>query len=366
MENNAAVVAESQPAQATQEVTQPASINDFTAEERHEWRKTGNWPDRKATAQPKTEVSAPSKDSSADSAKSESAPASEAGKQTQETKTQQQRHNADSRKAELNAEIKELLRKRDELRKETQAPAAAPTSKTETPAASSTAAAPQELKPPVKPDPNSFKTWGEYEAARDEYFDKLSDYKAAKAIEGHKQALAQEQQRQTISKQMEEARKAYPDWDTVGKTAINAVWGDGKPESGVHPAIKHAIGSSPIMTHLLYVLGGDKELAQFVDLSRKDPARALMKLGAMEALLVPELEKAGKDAANLERNDKGQFTTTKTPEKKVSSAPPPAKEVGGPGTPPADARVDAQKRGDFEAYRSASNARDLARFKTRR
>jgi hypothetical protein len=159
--------------------------------------------------------------------------------------------------------------------------------------------------------------------------------------------------------QVEEAKKAYPNFDTVVLPAMNAIFGDGKPESGAHPAIREALGRSSVMSHLLYTLGGNKELSKFVDDSRKDPVSALMKLGAMEALLIPELSKAGKEVSEATRNGKGQFTAP-APEKKTTTAPPPPTEVGGQATAPADPVMAAVKRKDFRAYEAEANARERA------
>ena len=340
---------------ATVEIQQPTKLSHFTETERNDWRKTGNWPERKA-AEPAKEAPAASKESS------ESAPAPEAGKQPQEARPRQ-RSNAETRLTELLNDLKASGYTPAELK--TLRKAAAAPVQAQTPAASSPAAAPQELKEPVMPKLEDYegKPMSEYDTAVRKYVRELATFEAQKAIAEDRRARAADEQRQTVTAKLAEARKRYPDWDTVGKVALDAVYADGKAESGAHPAVKHALGISPIMNDLLYVLGGDKELAAFVALSRRDPVAAVLKLGEMTPLIIEEMAKAGKEPPA--KGADGKFVSSGPPEKKISSAPKPAAEVGGKGSPPPDALADAQKKGDFDAYRAEANRRDLERRRGR-
>ena len=135
-----------------------------------EWRQTGKLPEAKP-AQPKGE-SAPSKESTAEGRepKEKVAPVSETGNKEQE-KQKPLRDNAASRLNELledlrkagltPAELKTFKREAQKATEQVEQPKAAP-EKTENPT---------EVKPPVKPKYEDFKTLVEYEAARAKYFE---------------------------------------------------------------------------------------------------------------------------------------------------------------------------------------------------
>lgn len=331
------------------------------------WRQTGELP----AAKPKTEASATSTEHSAEGQKPEerAAPASEAGKATQEKKP---RDNAAAR-------LNELL---EDLRKAGMTPAELKTFKREQqkteqtaesgkPQATEQTAKPAELKPPTKPKQEDFKTYDEYDAAKDKYYEDLADFKTAKAIE----KLQQDQQRnaaqQSVHEKMTEAKGRYGDEavDIISATA-RAFTGDAQ----IPAAVTSLLDSSPVWTDLLYAIGSKPaELAAFIQSAKSDPMGAIRKVALMEELVKQELAKGGKQqsaAADAENGGSGQQDTERdasgkfkkaTPEKQESNAPPPPKEVSGRGMPPPDEVQRAVKDGDFASFKRSQNARDLAR-----
>ena len=173
MENQADVQTESSP--VTFEVPRDGAAY-------AECRQTGKLPEAKP-AQPKGE-SAPPKESSAEGQqpKEKAAPVSKTGKQDQE-RQKPPRDNAatrltelleDLRKAGLTpAELKTYKREAQKAAEQVEQPKAAQ-EKTENPT---------ELKPPTKPKAEDFKTYEEFEAAKDTYFEDMADYKAAKKFQ---------------------------------------------------------------------------------------------------------------------------------------------------------------------------------------
>lgn len=334
MDNDAAVItAETSTAtESTQE--NPFASGKLTREMKESWNQ-GKTFEPKAKAGPAT---ADTSKETASEPNGKSAPAPEAGKKQEPRR----KPGAEERIGELTAARNSEKERADRLEKELAEARASKANTAEPPAAK---AEPQGLKAPVKPtkpDANAFKTWQEYEAAQAKYETDYEQYLEAKQDYNSQVKAQQDQQRQTaeqrqkvVNAQLDEAKKAYPDWDTVAKPAMTALWGDGKPESGAHPAVKHALGISAVMPHLVYILGGDKELAKFVADSRQDPVKAVMKLGAMEALLIPELEKA-----------RSEISSKKDPPAKPAKEQQaqPTREVGNRGTGPSDQAADAVRR----------------------
>src|ERR1017187_3047688 len=145
MEN---AVTEATPAVA---IEIPATGNARTA-----WQLTGEMPVAKKETPSKAESAPVTPPASAE----ETVSASEA-ESTQEHKSTEKRSNAETRKAQLSAEIQELLKTRDELKREVKTPKAesspAPVAET------------ADTKAPVKPKIDDFKTWEEYQEAHDKY-----------------------------------------------------------------------------------------------------------------------------------------------------------------------------------------------------
>jgi hypothetical protein len=290
--------------------------------------------------------SAPSKKSAGEKP-GKAAPASDAGNQRRQGRT-----DADSRKEELNREIRDLLAKRDSLRQE----AAPPPKKEDVKAEPSTAV---EDKRPVKPKQEDFDDWGKYEAAQDKYLEDLADWKAALRIEAHAQQQRQESLTQEMQKRLDSAKERYgEESETTITSTAKSIFSD----EAVPPAIKAALGRSEVIVDALYVIGSDAtEFADFVKLAKTDPLEALRKWFTVEALVKEELKSGTKPA---ERAPDGKFVSTEKAEKPAKKeAPPPPRELNGNAAPPGDERERAAKTNDFRSFKQDADRRDVQRFR---
>lgn len=398
MPNDAAVAAPSAAA------SEPQFDVPTDAEGYAEWRISGNLP-------PKTEAPAaskpqPEKRSSETHRESEAAPDPESGRQEHAGK--RGKLSARERSEQLRSENEELerqLERRRQLRRELESP----DDKTE-PKKTATSAAkpadnaqPQELKPPVrpvKPKKDDFDTWEKYEAAKDKYDDdiveygeKLSEYRAEKAIQDERVRQMRQRQLEVVAKNVEDAKKIYPDLDG---NKIDEAAGTIFEDQKIPLVIKKMVGGSSVMAHLLYVLSSDQaKFNQFLELARRDDVGAIRELSTLEGLVreelangksksktsakpsteeEPESEEADETQEETEeieeeeeeqtpRNSRGQFTKPQKPgsEKRITAAPPPPEEVGTRGSKPPDPVETAAKNGDFRAFKRAQDAKDLAR-----
>lgn len=318
------------PASATPEVSVPTKPAEYA-----EWRTKG------ISAEPtKKEESATSVESAAKPAETVSEP--EAEKKQEPRGKLSAKERAEQLKAE-NSELQAELDKRAKLRRELAQP------DEKKPAESSTV----DAKAPVKPKSDDFKTWDEYETARDKYFEDVADYKASKAVADDRVKRAQEVQQKEMQEKWNDGKKRYTDFEKVINPVINTVLSD--PQ--IPAIVKAMVNDSPVIVDLLYTLGGDaNELHEFLQLAKTNPLGAVRKLAITEDLVRQELGKKG-----TARDESGQFT--KAPEKKSTEAPPPPSEVSGRGSTPADEVESAAKKDDFRTFREAANRRDLQRRK---
>lgn len=336
--------AESSPAPVTEQRHTP-TVEVPQGEARAEWLKTGHLPEAKPKADPAT-----AKETSAAGDKpKETSPASEAGKQEQP-----KRGNADTR-------LTALL---DDLREAGLTPAQLKTFKQDykrNEAAPQTAAPEQTAKPadgaPQKPDPKDFegKSWAEYDAAKDEYSEKLAEYKASQAIEKFRNDQQQETATREMSAKLNDASKRYGETaEATIRDTSGAIFADKK----IPDAVKAVINDSPVLVDLLYTLGSDADaLADFVSSARHNPGAAIRKAVLVEKLVMEELAKGSDD--KTERGEDGKFKAP--PEKKSTQAPPPPKEVSGRGAPAPDVVAEALKTGDARAAIDEMTRRQLAK-----
>jgi hypothetical protein len=349
---NTAVAESSPAAEAPVTVEVPRDAAAYT-----NWRMTGELPASKPEAEAKPKAPAKKESSEAPREGAENhAPASEAGS-TQEKKT---RSNADTRLNEILAD----------LRRSGLTPAELKTFRREAQAAQTEQAKPEPtVKPPEtkadpaapkKPDAKDFKTWEEFEAAKDEYHEKLVDYRSQKAIADYQASQQQQALQRELQAKFAEAKTRYGDEaETTIVSAARAIAAD----TGISAAVKSMIDGSPVATDLLYVMGSKPpEFEEFLALARTNPAAAIRKVVLTESLVAEELAKAPKTAAATsgnqagDRDESGKFT----PAKKVTSAPPPPREAAGRSAPPADEAERAALTGDFRTFRDAENRKDLA------
>lgn len=207
---------------------------------------------------------------------------------------------------------------------------------------------------PKKPKQDDFKTWEEYENARDKYFEDLADYKAQLAVESDRQRQRQETLQQQMTERLNDAKKRYgTEADTKIVGAAKAIFQD----QAIPGAIREILNGSGALVDVLYAIGKDaSDLEDFVEMCKRDPGAAVRKAVLVEKLVMEELAKAGGQAPT--RDEDGKFVAA--PEKKAS-APPPPREVSGRSGAPKDAVQRAVETGDFDTYRAEQNRRDLAR-----
>lgn len=284
----------------------------------------------------KTEEAAPSTDKAATT---EKAAGAEPGKETQE----RSKKTGEDRKAELKAEIDALLLERATLKGkipgETKAdpPTAKPVEETKKD---------EKAKAPDRPKIKDFTTLEEYDDAVDKYTRELVKSEAKTALEEYKASAVVQNQNKVIEDALQarqsEAREMFADFDTV---ALDK-------NTPISPAmdgwiLKNVKSPGGLGMHVLYRLGenGAAEAKRIFALDAYDQAEELNKI---------------RDAFK-----------TKTPPAKTNAAaatahtkaPPPATELNGRATEPADAGMAALKHHDFETYQRLENAREL---KTRR
>jgi hypothetical protein len=192
-------------------------------------------------------------------------------------------------------------------------------------------------------------------ATYEEFIEDLSDWKAEQRIEGLKREQQVAQQRQTLGRQLEEARGRYADFDTVTKPLITEML---KPD--IPPAVFAVINDSPVLADLLYTLGGTEATkADFLDACRTNPGKALRVALLVEQEVTKELAK-GKGGAGGAGKKEGEGEGESTPAAKQPRAPKPPTEVGGRGAPGEDALVSASKAGDFRAFDAEQTRRAVA------
>lgn len=338
-----------------------------------EWRKTGELPAAAAKGAKPKEAStpseenasaAPSKDGSA-----ETAPASATGSQQEKAKPER-RSAAAIRLDELLADLKAAGYKPEEL-KTLKREAAAPAK-----AAPETTANPQGLEPPVKPKDSDlnedgskkYDTWEKLEAARDEYFDKLADFRARQAVAEDRRLRAEEASQQTLNAKVADAEARYgaETKATIGE-AVRGIISD----AGVAPVVKAMLNESPVLVDMMFVLGSKPdELAAFIDLAKTNPGAAIRKVALLEQFVEQELAKGtaaakGSEAAadgaeTTERAQNGQFQK-QTPANKKPAAPPPAEELNTRGSAPPDPKEAAIRNNDFRAFKEIEDREDLAK-----
>lgn len=316
-----AKIAESSPVPHSQK-----TLDSMTPEQRTEWKSTGKLP------------VAPPKEESATSEETEVT--AEAGKQPEnasksalETNTEplkKKASNAETRKAELEAEINGLLAKRHALRTEVEQKPA-PKEETKKAAESSTADAykPLDEEQFFKENPTAdYNAYIRAEARNAAQFElkaeRTANEKTAREAEIAKANKALEE---SWGKKVAESAKKHPDFKDVATRSAQAI--------PVGSPVDAFILDSEIGTELLYHLGANEA-----------------ELGKIMALPSP--------LAQLRALVRLEDTLSKpVPKKTISDAPTPPSEVGGTTTAADDPVEEAIKTGDMAAYKAAMNARDL-------
>lgn len=326
-------------------------LNNLSPEQRSEWRMTGKLPEKQSEVKTKSSDTAPVKDAETSAAASEAAP------------QEKHRDNAATRLQEILADLKnaglspaELKTFKREAQKQTPAESS-PAKPPEKAAPVTTLEAPKE---PSIEDPKytGEDGWKQYEADVRKFNRELASYEAKKAVEDYKREQLQKQQIDMVQKEFAAAETKYADYKDKTQPLIDALIADmnAAPEAKtIHPIVIDAIGSNPLCADILYVIGPQKD--EFLQLARTNPLAAMEKVAVIKHLISEEFA-AKATSSDKTRDEKGQFQAT--PEKKVTGAPPPPKEVGGTAAAPGDKVQESVQKRDFASYRAEMNRREMA------
>ena len=308
-------------------------IESLNPEERQTWRLTGELPERKP--QPSEEKpAAPAADEQ--EPQGTSAPPSEPeteAKEALESEPSAPKEEPQRKLSPAEKRIKQLLADRkaleDRVRKLEESHAAKPE-----PAKAEAKATERGRPTPQDKNADGTPKYGTYE----EFAEDLADWKVEQRFserdkaesERKKQADAEQAQRAITEGwqgKVEQGRGKYTDFDEV---ALN-------PDLPIAPGgvVDVMVLESPNGTDLLYHLGRNPE--ELERINKLPPIQAARELFRIETSL----------------------SGTPGP-RKVTQAPPPAREVGGRGSAPADEVVSAVNSGDFASYRNAANRREIA------
>lgn len=373
-------IADSTPGPAL-ELPESVSTDKFTREEREAWMKDGTVPGVKA---PVLGIKTP--DADADPKKAASEPAGDAVASPAEDKSAQGKKDADSKaesgkaesKKDTEARFQELLKDRKEARDENKKLLA----RLEALEKGEKPAPPAEVKPPVEAkaakDPkderprrlsmeefiaaNPSKDWKDYEDYKDDYHEKLSDWKVRAAV---REALADQESKQA-EKSITSARDATVR-ERVGRALKDKDMPDfvkvvSSPE--ITAAIRKSIGGvmgaffdeRDVDCKVQYFLGSNLEEAdRIAGLTPIGQARALNKL---EDKFYPEDDGEAKPVSD-------EVKPAPVQEKKLSAASTPPSRVSGNSSVIEDEAKAALAAGDFARFAEIENRRDIERAKVK-
>jgi hypothetical protein len=271
--------------------------------------------------------------------------ADSAANKTQEKHSKRDR-GAEARIRELTDRAKQLEKDLEEARKPKETKAeSSPAPKAEEKPATQTVTRPKPTQ--VDKGTDGKPKYASYE----DYIEDLADWKAEQRIATQQREQQINQQRESMGKQIEEARGRYTDFDPVTKPLIQDLM---KPE--MPREVLAVINDSPVLADLLYTIGGTEATkADFLEACRTNPGKALRVALLMEQEIVKELGK-GKAAATQDAKGKAEAAS----DAHKPRAPKPPAEVGGRGTPGEDALISAAKTGDFRSFEAEQTRRVLA------
>lgn len=339
------VVPDVQDADSSPATVDSPSIADLTPTERAEWRKTGTKPARTTAAVQSATPSTPPADSSpaapADPAASTEAiiePASEPGTPTR-------KKNAESRKAELDAEIQERLSRRRQLEQEI----AEYETRVKQVKPAEPAAPPQTTPTPDFPE---FEEWLQIPGNESKG---LGAY--TKAVVAHDRTISQREASQqsavqarltAYNQRIAEATKDDPEAFTKISPEIRGLktvdeLGPSERMTSSH-VLAQEIFESPVPYQVQrYLTEHPDELRNL--LNESIPANVIRRVGALSAKL--------------------SMPSSSTPAVKTTTdAPPPPPIIGSRAESSTDDELaQAARSGDFRRYRDTANAADIARMK---
>lgn len=315
------------------------TLESLTPSERLTWRETGNFPDRSdaaAASSPATPETSPAASTEVPvAATSEVAPPAKKG--------------AESRKAELKAEIDDLLRQRAELRRDLTTPPPAPDVRA--------ASSPAPVVPTDKPSWKAFEdqigsTYQSWAEAQDAFVDARDAWKDAQiARERH---TASEQTRlQSVAEEWRQAVEttveADPDiWSKVPGLAecvplsVARLRDPNVKRSPTHD-IAEVMVTSPHKADWLRYFSANPQVFPSL-LNATSPEQVYREMGRIEATFTAPASR----------------TDSSVPVAPVSSAPAPPPTLGSKPTESVSEVDAALRSGDFRAYRAAMNRMEMA------
>ena len=334
------------------------------------YRLTGNTeaPEKKTPAE-QTAVTADKDSSDQDQSGNEDASAASSSKaapsesaSTQRTEKRENRWQKREREVrELRAENARLKAAQPSTREEVRSETAQPSQAAPETRAGKAAAKPKIDDKDEKTGQSKYKTYAEYEDAKDEWLRKetLREFSETSARSAQ-ETQAQQQVRErgaALNKKFDAVRAKYADFDRVALSEGLTIPAGSVTEMFIHDS-DHA-------GDVLYHLGQHPEILQGF-YRNYDP-----KTGKFESLMTPqrqfrklmEIEAQVSGGSRSGGNGDGGRNSSSSSARPVTKASPPAHQVSGSGAVGKDAVEQAVEEGDFETYAKAQNARELARHK---
>lgn len=200
--------------------------------------------------------------------------------------------------------------------------------------------------PPPRPLEKDFKTYGEFvEALTDWKTDRKLEAAAEKRAEESRAAAADEKSKAITdahNARVDEAKTRYPDWDKAFKGLDD--------NSFTNPMVVFIFESDKGPDVTYYLATHRDELER---ISKLSPLRQAAALGKIEDQFTEE-------KTDDEEEDEAKVEPEPKPKKRVSSAPPPAKPLGGKGGSD-DAMPDPKDFKAYEAWSKRQAARGVKR-----
>ena len=306
----------------------------YTPEQHAEWMNKGTIP------QSNPAESTPAK-TPAGTAKADEPAAASATAPTQEHKGK----GADARKAELNAEIQDLLKKRAELRAEvdgkTGVTAEPPTAKPKEP----------KLEKPKAPvfgeDGHDGENWQQFEARREAHTEALAEYKAKEVL----RADREQREKERLEADTKAANQAIEEsWKARLETA------QAKHADFAEVAFSKDVQISPVMDGFILDSDIGPEILYYFG-SHVDEANAI-------AAMPPY--KAARALAKIESGlgePSGESPKPKTPVTPITKAAKPATDLRATQSAPTDERAAAIEANDVTRFIEIENAKTVAKRK---
>lgn len=274
--------------------TEPSSLPELStlnAEQRAEWKRTGDMPLKQDSAPAKKEAAV------ADSApqKKEAVSASDSAPEKKPQPHRKPEDYGEKRFQELANENKSLKERLDAIERERKAPEKRDDKQVSQPA------------PEYKPldekkyfSDNPKATYEDFVRAAAKHEAKWeAGQEVQKAITAERQRIAQESAAKELQSKLNDAKERYGDQEAAKIIpAVDKIVGDAQ----IPQVIKAMLDRSDVLVDLAYTLGSDSaEFDKFVALCKSDPAGALEKLITVQSLVREQLKANVKKAVKAEK-----------------------------------------------------------------